>query len=163
MVRGKQSACNEGVARNTGSIPGSRKSPPPGHCNHPVFLPGESHGQVGGEQSMVTKSQTWLKNLARVPWYGFAFVYTDLSVLRFVLLGRWGARAVLLVPFFFYSCLMTLVLYKFVLLSMWHILFFHRPVFIFILHFVSVLEFVYFYIDQSLSSKILYFPFQTDI
>ena len=133
-----------------------------GIATTPVFLPGESHGQVDGQQSMVTKSQTWLKNLARVPWYGFAFVYTDLSVLHFVLLGRWGARGVLLVPVFFYSCLTILVLYKFVLLSMWPILFFHRPIFLFLLHFVSVLEFVYFYIDQSLSSKILYFPFSPE-
>ena len=48
-----------------------------GVATTPVFLPGESHGQVCGQQSMVTKSQTWLKNLAHVPWYGFAFVYTD--------------------------------------------------------------------------------------
>ena len=73
-----------------------------------------------------------------------------------------GQGGVLLVPVFFYSCLTILVLYKFVLLSMWPILFFHRPIFLFLLHFVSVLEFVYFYIDQSLSSKILYFPFSPE-
>ena len=88
-----------------------------GIATTPVFLPGESHGQVGGQQSVVTKSQTWLKNLAHVPCYGFAFLYTDLSVLHFVFLGQWGARGLLLVPFFFYSDIMTLVLYKLVLLS----------------------------------------------
>ena len=37
-LRGKQSACNAGVARNTGSIPGSWKSRGGGHCNHSSIL-----------------------------------------------------------------------------------------------------------------------------
>ena len=41
---GKESACHAG---NPGSIPGLRRSPGEGNGNllHPVFSPGESHGQ----------------------------------------------------------------------------------------------------------------------
>ena len=43
---GKASACNTGDARDSGSIPGSGISPGEGNGNPPVFLPGESHGQL---------------------------------------------------------------------------------------------------------------------
>ena len=39
---GKESSCNAG---DTGSIPGSGRSPGEGGQPTPVFLPGESHGQ----------------------------------------------------------------------------------------------------------------------
>ena len=43
---GKESACNVGDARDSGSVPGLGRSPGGGHSNPvPVFLPGESHGQ----------------------------------------------------------------------------------------------------------------------
>ena len=38
----KESACNAG---NLGSIPGLGRSPEKEMATHPVFLPGESHGQ----------------------------------------------------------------------------------------------------------------------
>ena len=41
----KNTLANAGDARDTGSIPGSGRSPGRGHGNTPVFLPGESHGQ----------------------------------------------------------------------------------------------------------------------
>ena len=31
--------------RDVGSLPGSERSPEGGHGNHPIFLPGETHGQ----------------------------------------------------------------------------------------------------------------------
>ena len=40
---GKESACNAGATGDTGSIPGSERSPGGGHGN--PLLPGESHGQ----------------------------------------------------------------------------------------------------------------------
>ena len=43
-LSGKESACNAGSAGDTGSIPGSGRSPGGGHGN-PVFLPGEPHRQ----------------------------------------------------------------------------------------------------------------------
>ena len=43
---GKESACSAGDAGDSGSIPGSGRSPGGGHGNpFPVFLPGDSHGQ----------------------------------------------------------------------------------------------------------------------
>ena len=42
---GKSSAWNTGDVRDSGSIPGSGRSPGEGNGNPPVFLPGESHGQ----------------------------------------------------------------------------------------------------------------------
>ena len=158
-LRGKQSACNAGVPRNTGSIPGPRKSPGGGRCNHSSILAwripwtglwAAVHGHK--ESDMAEELGT-----CALVWFCFCLYWC------FVLLGRWGARGVLLGPFFFYSCVKTLVPYKFVLLSVWPILFFYRPVFLFLLHVVSVLEFVYFYIDQSLSSTVLYFTLQIDI
>ena len=42
----KESACNAGDVIDTGSIPGSGRSPGGGHGKPtPVFLPGESYGQ----------------------------------------------------------------------------------------------------------------------
>ena len=41
---GKESACSAG---DLGLIPGLGRSPGGGHGNPPVFLPGESHGQMG--------------------------------------------------------------------------------------------------------------------
>ena len=49
-----------GDVRDTGSIPGSGRSPGEGNGNHsPVFLPGESHGQ----RSMVGYSPWGRKEL----------------------------------------------------------------------------------------------------
>ena len=43
----KNRTANAGVVREAGLIPGLGRSPGRGHGNllHPVFLPGESHGQ----------------------------------------------------------------------------------------------------------------------
>ena len=66
---GKESACNAGVAGETGFIPGSRKSPPwrRNWQATPVFMPGESHRQsslMGYTVHGVTKSWTQLKQLS---------------------------------------------------------------------------------------------------
>ena len=54
VVQGKESTCNAGVTGDTGSIPGSGRSPGGGHRQPiPVLLPGESHGQ----RSLVGYSQ----------------------------------------------------------------------------------------------------------
>ena len=52
-LSGKESACSAGVARDTGSIPGSGRFPWRSAWQPtPVFLSGESHGQrIGGLQS----------------------------------------------------------------------------------------------------------------
>ena len=60
----KNLPANARDARDTGSIPGSRRFPGGGHGNPtPIFLLGESHGQgsLAGYSHGVTKSQTWLK------------------------------------------------------------------------------------------------------
>ena len=50
-----------GVIRDTGSIPGLGRSPGGGMATHPVFLPGESHGQ----RSLVGYSPWGRKELDR--------------------------------------------------------------------------------------------------
>ena len=63
---GKESACQYGRHKRHGFIPGSGRSPGGGHGNPiPVFLPGESHGQVcQATDHTVAKSQSQLKGLS---------------------------------------------------------------------------------------------------
>ena len=42
---GKESACNAGDERDSGSVPESGRSPVEGNEPIPVFLPGKFHGQ----------------------------------------------------------------------------------------------------------------------
>ena len=57
----KESACNAG---NLGSIPGLGRSPEKEMATHPVFLPGESHGQrsLMGYSPWGRKSRTQLSD-----------------------------------------------------------------------------------------------------
>ena len=60
---GKEPACNAGDVRDSGSTPGSGRSPGEGDPT-PVFLPGENPMDRGAWQATVhgvTKSQTRLK------------------------------------------------------------------------------------------------------
>ena len=63
-VSGKETTCQAGESRDTGSIPGLGRSPPVKPTS--VFLPGESHGQRSpeGYTHGIAKSRSQLKRLS---------------------------------------------------------------------------------------------------
>ena len=67
MLSGRESACNAGAARDTGSIPGLGRSPGGGHGNPLQYSCLENPIDRGAWRATVlrvTKSWTWLKRLS---------------------------------------------------------------------------------------------------
>ena len=65
---GKEPACQYRNMRDVGSIPGWGRRTGGGHGNHPVFLPGESHGQ----RSLASCSSWVPKNWTKSCWSDLA-------------------------------------------------------------------------------------------